>query len=82
MSRTLLAQRLRLLERRGLLIREGATRGRAGRYVLNPSGESVSPIVWSHGHWAAEWMFGDLTPESATDRGCGGGSISWRSRRR
>src|SRR3712207_9171304 len=39
MSRTLLAQRLRLLERRGLVRREVSPRGRAGRYQLTRSEE-------------------------------------------
>jgi DNA-binding HxlR family transcriptional regulator len=63
MSRTLLAQRLRLLERRGLVHREVAERGRPGRYALTPAGQALTPIVWAIGHWAAEWIFGDPTEE-------------------
>jgi DNA-binding HxlR family transcriptional regulator len=73
MSRTLLAQRLRMLERRGLVIREGSTPGRSGRYMLSRSGESITPIVWAIGHWAAEWVFGDPTPEE-----CDGQGLLWR----
>jgi DNA-binding HxlR family transcriptional regulator len=73
MSRTLLAQRLRMLERRGLIRREGAERGRQGRYVLTPAGQTLTPIVWSIGQWAAEWIFGDPTPED-----CDGLSVIWR----
>jgi DNA-binding HxlR family transcriptional regulator len=73
MSRTLLAQRLRMLERRGLIRREGAERGRAGRYVLTDAGQTLTPIVWSIGQWAAEWIFGDPTPED-----CDGLSVIWR----
>lgn len=72
-SRSLLAQRLRLLERRGLVRREAGARGRPGSYVLTPAGESVTPIVWAIGHWAAEWIFGD--PE---DEDCDGLSLLWR----
>ena len=72
-SRTMLAQRLRLLERRGLVRRETAARGRPGRYTLTPAGESVTPIVWAIGHWAAEWTFGDPTEED-----CDGRSLLWR----
>src|SRR5207344_964770 len=39
-SRTLLAQRLRLLERRGLVRREVGERGRPGRYSLTESGQA------------------------------------------
>jgi DNA-binding HxlR family transcriptional regulator len=72
-SRTLLAQRLRLLERRGLVRSEPGARGRPGRYTLTPAGESVTPIVWAVGHWAAEWIFGDPAEED-----CDGLSLMWR----
>lgn len=73
MSRTLLTQRLRTLERRGLVRREAAERGRPGRYALTPAGEALTPIVWAIGHWAAEWVFGD-----PTDDECDGLSLIWR----
>jgi DNA-binding HxlR family transcriptional regulator len=73
MSRTLLAQRLRLLERRGLVSRETAPRGYPGRYVLTPAGQSLTPIVWAIGQWAAEWVFGD-----PADEDCDGLSLMWR----
>jgi DNA-binding HxlR family transcriptional regulator len=72
-SRTLLSQRLRMLERRGLITREPSQRGRAGRYVLTPAGEALSPIVWEMGHWAATWMFSDPTEEN-----CDAVSLMWR----
>ena len=72
-SRTLLAQRLRTLERRGLVRRENASTGRAGKYELTSAGEALSPIVWAMGHWAAEWMFTDPTQED-----CDGLSLIWR----
>jgi len=62
-SRTLLAQRLRLLERRGLIRREAGARGRPGNYTLTPAGESLTPVIWAIGHWAAEWIFGDPAEE-------------------
>jgi len=71
-SRTLLAQRLRLLERRGLIRREPGARGRPGRYTLTTAGESVTPIIWAIGHWAAEWIFGD-----PADEDCDGLSLMW-----
>jgi DNA-binding HxlR family transcriptional regulator len=72
-SRTLLAQRLRQLERAGLVNRDVSERGRAGRYTLTPAGEALTPIVWAMGHWAAEWVFGD-----PTDADCDGLSVIWR----
>lgn len=73
MSRTLLAQRLRLLERRGVVRREAAERGRPGSYSLTPAGEGLVPIVWAIGHWAAEWVFSE-----PTDEDCDGLSLIWR----
>ena len=73
MSRTLLSQRLRVLERRGLVHRDPAARGTPGGYVLSPAGEALSQVVWSLGHWAAEWMFSD-----PSDEVCDGLSLIWR----
>lgn len=72
-SRTLLTQRLRLLERQGLITRDPGERGRPGRYTLTPAGESLTPIVWALGHWAAEWVFGD-----PSEKDCDGLSLIWR----
>jgi len=72
-SRTMLAGRLRLLERRGLVRRETAARGLPGRYTLTAAGESVTPVIWAIGHWAAEWTFGD-----PADEDCDGRSLMWR----
>lgn len=72
-SRTLLAQRLRRLERLGLVRRTGAARGKPGEYRLTAAGEALTPVVWAMGHWAAEWAFGD--PE---DDDLDGQSVLWR----
>jgi DNA-binding HxlR family transcriptional regulator len=72
-SRTLLAQRLRLLERRGLVRHSAGPDGRPGPYTLTPAGQGLTPIIWAMGHWAAEWTFGD--PE---DEDCDGLSLMWR----
>ena len=73
-SRTLLAARLRELERRGLVDHTESERGHAGAYALTPAGEALSQVVWAMGHWAAEWMFGD-----PTDEDCDGLSVIWRT---
>lgn len=72
-SRTLLAQRLRELERRGLMTHEAGQRGRSGTYELTAAGQALTPIVWAMGQWAAEWVFGD-----PTDDECDGLSLIWR----
>ncbi len=74
-SRTLLAQRLRELERRGLVTHEAASRrGRPGAYTLTDAGQALTPIVWALGHWAAEWVFDDPRDEQ-----CDGLSLIWRT---
>ena len=73
MSRTLLAQRLRELERRGLVRRRAAPPGRPGPYELTPAGQGLAPIVRAIGEWAAEWVFGDPTTDE-----CDGLSLLWR----
>lgn len=59
MSRTMLAQRLRRLERHGVITRRPGAPGRSGSYQLTDAGQALSPIVWALGHWAAEWVFGE-----------------------
>src|SRR4051794_32001836 len=76
-SRTLLSQRLRTMERRGLLHREAADHGRSVRYTLTTSGQALVPIVWSIGQWAARWMYTDPTEEH-----CDGVSLLWRMHQR
>lgn len=73
-SRTLLAQRLRELERRGLVRHNGSGPGRSGTYELTAAGQALKTVVWAMGHWAAEWVFGDPSEED-----CGGLSLIWRT---
>ncbi|PZS18773.1 MAG: transcriptional regulator [Pseudonocardiales bacterium] len=73
-SRTLLAQRLRELERRGLVRHETGRPGRSGGYALTAAGQALTPIVWAMGAWAAEWMFGD-----PSDEHCDGLTLIWRT---
>src|SRR3954470_8364665 len=73
-SRTLLAQRLRELERRELVEHEPSRPGRPGSYALTAAGQALAPIVWAMGAWAAEWMFGD-----PNDEDCDGLTVIWRT---
>jgi DNA-binding HxlR family transcriptional regulator len=73
-SRTLLAQRLRELERRGLVEHETSRPGRPGSYRLTAAGQALTPVVWAMGAWAAEWMFGD-----PNDEDCDGLTVIWRT---
>ena len=76
-SRTLLSQRLRTMERRGLVRRESDGPGRSVRYTLTDAGEALVPIVWSIGQWAARWLYTDPTEEN-----CDGVALLWRMHQR
>lgn len=54
MSATLLSQRLRRLEKIGVLRRE--RRGSIWEYRLTAAGEELRPIVLALGHWGARWI--------------------------
>lgn len=72
MSRTLLAQRLKHLERLGLLERcPGPT------YQLTPAGRDLEDVVFGIGDWAMQWLFGDPLKEHLD-----GGHLVWRVRQR
>lgn len=73
MSRTLLTQRLKYLERRDLLER----REPGPTYHLTDSGRQLEPVVWSLGDWAMQWCLGD--PEEAH---LDGAHLMWRIRQR
>jgi len=73
-SRSLLAQRLRELERRGLVSHEAGRPGHQGVYALTEPGQALTPIVWAMGAWAAEWIFGDPRDEE-----CDGLTLIWRT---
>jgi DNA-binding HxlR family transcriptional regulator len=63
MNRTLLVQRLRSLERRGIIERHATAGGRNVEYCLTEAGHELEPIVWALGEWAARWAFGDPADE-------------------
>jgi DNA-binding HxlR family transcriptional regulator len=76
-SRTLLSQRLRTMESRGLVRRESAALGRSTRYTLTDAGQEVVPIIWSIGEWAARRLYSD-----PTEHNCDGESLLWRMHQR
>jgi len=53
-SRTLLSQRLRSLEKLGVVKRVQSEHG--PEYHLTPAGEDLKPIVLALGHWGARWV--------------------------
>lgn len=61
MSRSLLSQRLKELERRGII--ERVSDGKAVQYHLTQAGRELEPVVWALGRWAMKWAFGDPDDE-------------------
>jgi DNA-binding HxlR family transcriptional regulator len=62
MSRTLLAERLRRLERAGVVQRRAASRGKRAEYRLTQAGRELQQIIDDFGEWGARWAFGDPRP--------------------
>jgi DNA-binding HxlR family transcriptional regulator len=62
-SRTLLSQRLKHLERKGVLERWPAADGRGDDYRLTPAGDALQPVVVALGEWSLRWMFTEFHPD-------------------
>ena len=58
-SRSLLAQRLRHLDRIGLIEAVPLAGGRGHEYRPTPAGKEVEPVLQAMGDWAVRWVFGD-----------------------
>ncbi len=58
-SPSLLAKRLRDLERAGLIVVQSRQDGRNAGYRPTPAGEALTPAIMELGNWAARWNFGD-----------------------
>ncbi len=69
MSQSLLSQRLRSLEREGIIERRPAAGGRGREYHLTPAGAELSELVELLGAWGYRWRIDrlnakDVNPES------------------
>jgi DNA-binding HxlR family transcriptional regulator len=62
-SRSLLVQRLRHLERHGVLETWPSPTGRGNEYHLTPAGKDLEPVLGELGRWAVTWLFDELHPE-------------------
>jgi DNA-binding HxlR family transcriptional regulator len=62
MSRALLADRLRRLQKAGVLERRGGPRGKPTEYRLSPAGQELQRLIDVLGEWGARWAFGDPRP--------------------
>lgn len=58
-SRSLLTERLRRLEKHGILTREPAPSGKKTVYRLTQAGLDLFPIIESLTRWGARWAFGE-----------------------
>ena len=61
-SRSLLVQRLRHLERMGVVELWPSPTGRGNEYHLTPAGKDLEDVVMSIGRWAVQWLFDELRP--------------------
>ncbi len=61
-SRSLLVQRLRHLERKGVVELWPSPTGKGHEYHLTPAGKDLEEVVVVVGKWAVEWLFDDLEP--------------------
>ncbi|KQW45126.1 HxlR family transcriptional regulator [Nocardioides sp. Root1257] len=62
-SRSLLVQRLRHLEKNGVLETWPSPTGRGNEYHLTPAGRDLERVIDSFGRWAIEWLFDDMRPQ-------------------
>jgi DNA-binding HxlR family transcriptional regulator len=60
-STTLLGQRLRMLERAGVVQRKPNASSQRSLYYLTPSGHELAAVVMELGRWGARWL--ELAPE-------------------
>jgi DNA-binding HxlR family transcriptional regulator len=61
-SRSLLVQRLKHLERKGVVERWPLAGGRGHEYHLTPAGNDLQPVLEAMGRWAVQWLFQDIRP--------------------
>ncbi|WP_197703222.1 winged helix-turn-helix transcriptional regulator [Sulfurifustis variabilis] len=62
LSRTLLSQRLKQLERLGIVESASKPDGRGHHYELTPSGRDLFKVCVSLGEWGARWL--EIAPEN------------------
>jgi len=67
-SRSLLVQRLRHLERKEVLERRPAASGRGREYHLTAAGEDLGGVIMSLGEWAVRWKLAEPELEEVDPR--------------
>jgi DNA-binding HxlR family transcriptional regulator len=63
-SRSLLVQRLKHLERKGVLERWPSPTGRGSEYRLTPAGKDLEGVVMALGEWSVQWLYSELEPRA------------------
>ncbi|HWL41293.1 MAG TPA: helix-turn-helix domain-containing protein [Ilumatobacter sp.] len=62
LSRSVLTQRLKHLERKGVAETWPSPSGRGNTYHLTPAGKDLEPILYTMGQWSIRWMYDHLDP--------------------
>jgi DNA-binding HxlR family transcriptional regulator len=62
-SRSVLTDRLRALERAEIVERRTGPKGKTLEYRLTPAGRDLEPVVQALGEWGVTWSFTDPRPE-------------------
>jgi len=76
-SRSLLVQRLRHLERMAVVETWPAATGHGNEYHLTAAGRDLERVIDALSRWAIEWLFDDFRPQDVPPR-----TLMWWMRRR
>ena len=68
-SPSLLRDRLRFLEERGVVTRKKSTSGNRYEYYLTPAGKSLAPVLTEMGRWGMKWANDCMTDKQNTASG-------------
>ncbi len=69
LSRSLLVQRLKHLERKGVVEAWPLPGGRGNEYFLTPAGVDLVPVLLAMGRWSIAWMYHQLDPSDVDAEG-------------
>jgi DNA-binding HxlR family transcriptional regulator len=73
---SVLAQRLRSLERQGVVERRSGQKGRV-EYWPTPAGDELFDVIWKLGEWGQRWANSDIDPDDLDPK-----LLMWDMRRR